>query len=44
MIKAGINEARINKYGCKVFSYIDDEQSLQILMMNRLRALLLQFV
>jgi precorrin-8X/cobalt-precorrin-8 methylmutase len=30
MIKAGINEARINKYGCKVFSYIDDERSLQI--------------
>lgn len=30
MIKAGINEARVSKFGCKVLTYIDDERATKM--------------
>jgi precorrin-8X/cobalt-precorrin-8 methylmutase len=30
MIKAGINEARVRRFGCKVLTYIDDERATKM--------------
>ena len=30
MIKAGINEARVRRFGCKVLTYIDDERAIKM--------------
>lgn len=30
MIKAGINEARLRRFGCKICTYIDDERTIKI--------------
>ncbi len=30
MIKAGINEARVSRFGCKVLTYIDDERATKM--------------